>query len=64
MVSEKRGGKVKDTGMVDVSCSICGMDMDCPESLLLDDQHFCPKCSHLMDEGYEIKDFMRDPNIG
>ncbi len=59
MVSEKRGGKVKDTGMVDVSCSICGMDMDCPESMLSAERHFCARCTDLMAEGYEPDDLKK-----
>ncbi len=58
---KKRGTNNKN--MVTIKCTLCRLPMDCPESLLLADQHFCPKCSHLMDEGYEIEDFMRDLDI-
>lgn len=32
MKAEKRGGK--SAKMLTVQCSICGMDMDCPESMI------------------------------
>ncbi|HLB72064.1 MAG TPA: hypothetical protein VJJ51_13570 [Candidatus Methanoperedens sp.] len=56
-------GETNNKTKATVKCTICRLPMDCPESLLLADQHFCPKCSRLMDEGYEFKDFMRDPDI-
>jgi hypothetical protein len=59
MKKRKTNNKIEVT----VKCTICRLPMDCSESLPLADQHFCPKCSHLMDEGYEIKDFMIDPDI-
>ncbi len=59
MKKRETNNKTKAT----VKCTICRLPMDCPESLLLADQHFCPKCSRLMDEGYEIEDFMRDLDI-
>lgn len=58
---KKRG--MNDKTLVTVNCTMCRLPMDCDESLLLADQHFCPKCDRLMDEGYEIKDFMGDLDI-
>ncbi len=47
---EKKGGKANSTKMVTVQCSICGMDMDCPESMLGADRHFCERCTDLLAE--------------
>jgi hypothetical protein len=58
----KKSG-MNDKTLVTVNCSMCRLPMDCDKSLLLSDQHFCPKCDRRMDEGYEIEDFVRDPEI-
>ncbi|MFZ3060848.1 MAG: hypothetical protein WA102_14060 [Candidatus Methanoperedens sp.] len=39
MKAEKKGGKTNNLKMVKVPCSICGSDMDCPESMLSADRH-------------------------
>jgi uncharacterized paraquat-inducible protein A len=36
-----------------VQCYVCGADMDCPESMLSADRHFCARCTDLLAEGYE-----------
>lgn len=58
---EKRGGKAKSTKMLTVACSICGMDMDCPESMLGAERHFCAQCTDLMAEGYEPEELKMSP---
>jgi hypothetical protein len=58
----KKSG-MNDKTLVTVNCTMCRLPMYCEESLLLSDQHFCPKCDRRMDEGYEIEDFVRDPEI-
>lgn len=58
-MSERRGGKVKETIMVNVSCSICGMDMDCPESMLSAKRHFCERCTDRLAEGYEPEELKK-----
>lgn len=54
---------MNDKTLVTVNCTMCRLPMYCDESLLLADQHFCPKCDRRMDEGYEIEDFLRDIDI-
>ncbi|MCZ7406081.1 MAG: hypothetical protein O8C67_14290 [Candidatus Methanoperedens sp.] len=39
MKAEKKGGKTNNSKMVKVPCSICGMGMDCLESMLGADRH-------------------------
>lgn len=53
MKARKSGGNGKGTKMATVKCSICGMDMDCPESMLSAERHFCARCTDLLAEGYE-----------
>jgi hypothetical protein len=53
MKVEKSGGKAKSTRMLTVQCYVCGADMDCPESMLSADRHFCARCTDLLAEGYE-----------
>lgn len=31
---EKRGGRAENSKMLTVASAICGMDMDCPESMM------------------------------
>jgi len=50
MMAEKSGGKVKSTRMLTVQCSMCGADMDCPESMISADRHFCASCTDLLAE--------------
>ncbi len=58
MKVKKRGGK--STKMLTVTCSICGMDMDCPESMLSAERHFCARCTDLLAEGYEPEELNMD----
>lgn len=46
--------------MMKVKCSICGMDMDCPESMLSAQRHFCARCTDMLAEGYEPEDLKMD----
>ncbi len=46
--------------MTTVRCTICGMDMDCPESMLSAERHFCAGCTDLMAEGYEPEELSPD----
>jgi hypothetical protein len=61
MKVEKKGGRAKSSKMVTVQCSICGIDMDCPESMLGADRHFCARCTDLLAEGYEPENLKMDP---
>jgi hypothetical protein len=47
--------------MTTVQCTICGMDMDCPESMLPAERHFCARCTDLMAEGYEPDELKKSP---
>ncbi|MCX9012354.1 MAG: hypothetical protein OIN66_14710 [Candidatus Methanoperedens sp.] len=60
MKVRKRGGEREDIVMITVQCSICGMDMDCPESMLSADRHFCERCTDLLAEGYEPEELKMD----
>jgi uncharacterized paraquat-inducible protein A len=60
MKAEKSGGKAKSKKMLTVQCSICGMDMDCPESMLSAQRHFCARCTDMLAEGYEPEDLRMD----
>lgn len=60
MMVEKSGGRAKSTRMLTVQCTICGMDMDCPESMLSAQRHFCARCTDLLAEGYEPEDLVRE----
>jgi transcription elongation factor Elf1 len=59
-MKESKGGRAKSTKMATVQCSICGMDMDCPESMLSADRHFCARCTDLLAEGYEPEELKMD----
>lgn len=56
----KKMGKGNNV-MTIVQCTICGMDMDCPESMLGADRHFCARCTDLMAEGYEPDELKMSP---
>lgn len=56
----KKGGRAKSSKMVTVQCSICGMDMDCPESMLSAERHFCERCTDLLAEGYKPEELKMD----
>ncbi len=56
----KKGGRAKSSKMVTVQCSICGMDVDCPESMLSADRHFCERCTDLLAEGYKPEELKMD----
>ena len=60
MKVEKRGGK--STKMLTVQCTVCGMDMDCPESMQSADRHFCARCTDLMAEGHEPEELKMSPD--
>jgi len=45
MKAEKSGGKAKGPKIKTVTCSICGRDMDCPESMLGADMDFYERCT-------------------
>jgi len=47
--------------MLTVPCSLCGSDMDCPESMLSADRHFCARCTDLLAEGYEPEELKMSP---
>jgi hypothetical protein len=59
MMAEKRGGN--STKMVTVQCTICGMDMDRPESMLSAERHVCARCTDLMAEGCEPEELNKSP---
>jgi len=48
--------------MITVQCSLCGADMDCPESMLSAERHFCARCTDLMAEGYEPEELKMSPD--
>lgn len=52
MKVENRGTKAKKNRKLTVQCTICGADMDCPESMQGADGHFCARCNDLMVEVY------------
>ncbi len=54
--------KSKEHKNATVHCSICGMDMDCPESMLTVERHFCARCTDLMAEGYEPEELKMSPD--
>ena len=56
----KKGGRAKSSKLVTVQCSICGMDMDCPESMLSAERHFCERCTDLLAEGYKPEELKMD----
>lgn len=56
----KKGGRAKSSKLVTVQCSICGMDMDCPESMLSAERHFCERCTDLLAEGYTPEELKMD----
>jgi len=58
----KKMGKYNET-YVTVKCTMCRLPMDCEESMLGAQQHFCPRCDRLEAEGFDIEDFVRDPEI-
>ena len=60
MKVEKSGGRTESMKMLTVQCTICGMDMDCPESMLSAERHFCARCTDLMAEGYEPEELSPD----
>ncbi len=62
MKAEKSGGRAMSIKMLAVHCSICGMDMDCPESMLSAERHFCARCTDLMAEGYEPDELKMSPD--
>ncbi len=45
MKVEKSGVRTKNPIMLTVQYTICGMDMDCPESMLSAERHFCAGCT-------------------
>jgi hypothetical protein len=61
MKVEKKGGRAKSSKMLTVQCSICGIGMDCPESMLSADRHFCARCTDLLSEGYEPEELKMNP---
>ena len=61
MKVEKSGGRIESMKMLTVQCTICGMDMDCPESMLSAERHFCARCTDLMAEGYEPDELKMSP---
>lgn len=62
MKVEKSGGRTESMKMLTVQCTICGMDMDCPESMLGADRHFCERCTDLLAEGYEPEELKMCPD--
>ncbi len=48
--------------MTTVQCTICGMDMDCPESMLSAERHVCARCTDLMAEGYKPEELKMSPD--
>ncbi|VVB86508.1 Uncharacterised protein [uncultured archaeon] len=61
MKVEKKGGRAKSPKTLTVQCTICGMKMDCPTSMLSADRHFCERCTDLLAEGYEPAELKMDP---
>ncbi len=55
MKAEKKGGKTNNSKMVKVPCTICGMGMDCPESMLGADRHiaFYEPFAKVQEQGME-----------
>ncbi len=55
MKAEKKGGKTNNSKMVKVPSSICGSDMDCPESMLGADRHiaFYEPFAKVQEQGME-----------
>jgi len=60
MKAEKSGGRTESMKMLTVQCTICGMDMDCPESMLSAERHFCERCTDLLAEGYKPEELKMD----
>jgi hypothetical protein len=48
--------------MTRVQCTICGMDMDCPESMLGADRHVCAWCADLLAKGYKPEELKMSPD--
>lgn len=61
MKVENRGKKAKKNRKLTVQCTICGKDMDCPESMQSADGHFCARCTDLMAQGYEPDELKKSP---
>ncbi|MDP2845982.1 MAG: hypothetical protein Q8N79_07930, partial [Candidatus Methanoperedens sp.] len=61
MMVEKSGGRAKSRRMLTVQCTICGMDMDCPESMMNADRHICAQCADLLAKGYEPEELKMSP---
>ncbi|MFH0861923.1 MAG: hypothetical protein V1875_02730 [Candidatus Altiarchaeota archaeon] len=50
---------VKVEEMKTSQCSICGEDMECPESMLKAGKHICECCTSVMADGFEGEDEIR-----
>ncbi len=61
MKAEKRGGKAKNSRMVNVPCSICGIDMDCPDPKPKNDMLTCDRCMELLEKGYSPEELKMTP---
>jgi hypothetical protein len=61
MKAENRGIKAKKNRKLTARCSICGMQMDCPESMQGANGHFCARCTDLMARGYEPEELKKHP---
>jgi len=62
MKAENRGKKAKKNRKLTALCTICGADMDCPESMQSADGHFCARCTDLMAQGYEPDELKKSPD--
>ncbi|MFU8767244.1 MAG: hypothetical protein ACNA7I_06225 [Candidatus Methanoperedens sp.] len=58
----KKGVNAKSSKMLTVRCTVCGTDMECPESMLEAKRHFCARCTDLLAEGYEPDELKMSPD--